>query len=117
MEPVLIVTLVLVLLTLTSFAIPLLIQLRRTAAALERMAESATSDLKQVAEDVRATRLQVESVAARFMGKSGGGGVGGILGLLQGGALDKLSPLLSCLVGLLSMFLAPKPQPGGSDEQ
>ena len=117
MENVLIVTLIAVLVALTAVAIPLLIQLRRTALAVERMAESATLDLKQVAEDVHATRVQVEGLVTRFQPSPSGGALEGLLGFLQGGALGRFAPLLSGVIGLMSMFLAPKSKTGGSDEQ
>lgn len=117
MDTVLIGTLVAVLLILTAAAVPLLIQLRRTAIAVERLAESAAQDLKQVAEDVHATRAQVEGLVARFQPSPSGGAMEGVLGFLQGGSLGRFAPLLTGLIGLISMFLAPKSKTGGSDEQ
>ena len=49
---------------LTIFLVLLLVQARRTAAAVERLAEGAARDLRQVAEDIHAVRNQVEDVAS-----------------------------------------------------
>lgn len=49
--------------TLTVFLVLLLIQARRTAAAVERLAESAARDLRQMTEDIREVRQQVDGVA------------------------------------------------------
>lgn len=116
MDNALVVTLIAVLVVLTATAVPLLIQLRRTAAAVERLAESATLDLKQVAEDVHATRGQVEGLVARFQPGPSGGALEGLLGLFQSGTLGRFAPLLTGLIGLISMFLAPKSKTGGSNE-
>ncbi|HWQ09807.1 MAG TPA: DUF948 domain-containing protein [Holophaga sp.] len=48
---------------LTVFVVQFLIQARRTAAAVERLAESAARDLRQAAEDVHEVRLQLEDVS------------------------------------------------------
>jgi hypothetical protein len=49
--------------TLTVFLVLLLVQARRTAAAVERLADSATRDLRQMAEDIHEVRRQVDEVA------------------------------------------------------
>ncbi len=49
--------------TLTIFLVLLLIQARRTATAVERLADSATQDLRQVAEDIHEVRRQLDEVA------------------------------------------------------
>jgi len=49
--------------TLTVFLVLLLVQARRTAAAVERLAEGAARDLRQVAEDIHEVRNQVDEVA------------------------------------------------------
>lgn len=43
---------------LTIFLVLLLIQARRTAAAVERLAESATRDLRQISEDIHEVRVR-----------------------------------------------------------
>lgn len=48
---------------LTVFLVLLLVQARRTAAAMERLAESAARDLRQVAEEVHEVRVRVDEVA------------------------------------------------------
>jgi hypothetical protein len=63
MSLVLQITLSLAVVVLTVFLVLLLIQARRTAAAMERLAESAAQDLRQVAEDIHEVRNQVEAVA------------------------------------------------------
>jgi hypothetical protein len=49
--------------TLTVFLVLLLVQARRTAAAMEKLAADATRDLRQVAEDIHEVRNQVDEVA------------------------------------------------------
>lgn len=48
---------------LTAALIPLLLQLRRTAAALETFAHDARRDLNRVAEDLHQTRVRVDGLA------------------------------------------------------
>ena len=48
---------------LTAALIPLFIQLRRTAQAVEQFSKRAEQDLSQMAEDLHATRLRVEGLA------------------------------------------------------
>ena len=47
---------------LTVFLVRFLMQARRTAAAVERLAQSATQDLRRVAEDIHEVRVRVEDV-------------------------------------------------------
>lgn len=49
-------------LVITGLLVPLLLQARRTAVAVERLADSATRDLKQMAEDMHQTRIRVEGL-------------------------------------------------------
>jgi len=51
------------LVVLVGFMVPLLLQLRRTAAAAERLADSARRDLDRMAEDIHHMRLQTDEVA------------------------------------------------------
>lgn len=53
---------------LTVFLVLLLVQARRTAAAVERLAESAAQDLRRVSEDIHEVRKQVDGVAALLRG-------------------------------------------------
>jgi hypothetical protein len=55
--------LAIVLLGLSAFLVPLLLQLRRTAAAVEQLAESAREDLKQVAGDVHHLSTRADALA------------------------------------------------------
>ena len=48
--------------TLTVFLVRLFIQARRTAAAIERLADSATRDLERVAEDIHEVRNRLDEV-------------------------------------------------------
>jgi len=57
------IVLAVVLVTLGAFLVPLLLQLRRTAAAVERLAESARLDLDQIANDVHHLRARVDGLA------------------------------------------------------
>ena len=63
MTAVLQIVIAVVLVALCAFLVPLLIQLRRTAAAVERLAESAREDLKGIAEDVHQVRQRVDGLA------------------------------------------------------
>jgi hypothetical protein len=49
--------------TLTVFLVLLILQARRTAAAVERLADSAARDLRQVAEDVHEVRGRIDEVS------------------------------------------------------
>jgi len=57
--------------TITVFLVLLLVQARRTAAAAERLADSAAQDLRQVTEDIHGMRLQVEETAEMIRGIAG----------------------------------------------
>ena len=63
MGPVLQIVLVVLAVLLTAFLAPLLLQLYRTARAVQNLAESARLDLRQIAEDVHQGRLQLEKVS------------------------------------------------------
>jgi cell division protein FtsL len=52
-----------VLLLVSAFLVPLLIQARRTALAVQRFAESAAQDLQLVRQDVHGMRTRVDEVA------------------------------------------------------
>lgn len=52
---------------LTVFLVLLLAQARRTAKAVERLAESATQDLRQVSSDLHEIRTRVDGVAGSIM--------------------------------------------------
>ena len=56
--------LVLVAVALAGFLVPLLIQLHRTAKAVEALAISARVDLQKIAQDVHQASLQIEKVAS-----------------------------------------------------
>jgi len=58
------VVLVLVVLILAGCLVPLLLQLYRTAKAVEALAQSAREDLRQIAQDVHETRLHLDKVTA-----------------------------------------------------
>ena len=63
MERVLQIVAVAVLVILAGFLVPLLLQLYRTARAVEALAKSAQEDLKQMAQDIHLAGLQMEKVA------------------------------------------------------
>lgn len=48
---------------LTAYLVPLLIQLRRTAASVEQFTQSASEDLRKISTDVHEVRLKVEETA------------------------------------------------------
>lgn len=56
--------LVLVLVVLGAFLVPLLLQLYRTAKAVQALAESAREDLREISHEIHEARLQMERVAA-----------------------------------------------------
>lgn len=58
--------LILAVVTLTAALVPFLIQLRKTAAAMEKLAESASRDISRITEDVHATRERIDAVATRL---------------------------------------------------
>jgi hypothetical protein len=57
------ITLSLAVVVLTVFLVLLLIQARRTAAAVERLAESAVRDLHQVSVDIHEVRMRADEMA------------------------------------------------------
>jgi hypothetical protein len=57
------VILAIVLVAVCACLVPLLLQLRRTAAAVEQLAESARADLRQVAADVHHLRSRADELA------------------------------------------------------
>lgn len=57
------VTLILVLVAVTAGLVPLLVQLRRTARALDLFLLSTKKDLAQISEDVHASRLRMDHLA------------------------------------------------------
>lgn len=63
MSVILQVVLALAVAALTAALIPLLFQLRRTAAAMEQFAHDASRDLNRVATDLHETRTRIESLA------------------------------------------------------
>lgn len=60
------VTLIVVLVAIAIGLIPLLYQLRRTAQTLDAFLLSSRRDLSQIAEDVHASRLRMDHLAASF---------------------------------------------------
>jgi hypothetical protein len=56
--------LVLVVVVLAGFLVPLLMQLNRTAKAMQALAESAKEDLSKMSGDVHEVRLHIERLAA-----------------------------------------------------
>ncbi|GLH71659.1 hypothetical protein GETHLI_01610 [Geothrix limicola] len=55
----------LAILAVVAFLIPFLFQARRTALALERLAERSSQDLDRIAEDIHAVRTEVEGLTQR----------------------------------------------------
>ncbi len=81
---------------LTAALIPLLLQLRRTAQAVEGFAKSAGTDLTRISEDVHATRERVEGLADLAQ-----------KGLEHPGPIGQV---VFGLVGALPSLLHPRPQ-------
>lgn len=65
------ITLILVLVALAVGLVPLLYQLRRTAQSLDLFLLSTRKDLTQIAEDVHASRLRMDSLAGSLAGSLG----------------------------------------------
>lgn len=65
------ITLILVLVALVAGLLPLLHQLRRTAQNLDLFLLSTGKDLTQIAEDVHASRLRMDSLAGSLAGSLG----------------------------------------------
>lgn len=110
------VTLILVLAALTLAALPLLVQLRRTARSLEGFLEAGRRDLRQIAEDVHAVRLGSEALMASLEGPvaelttfaqalgDAGRTVKGLQARVQG-AVEALAQRFAVLTGGLSAVL------------
>ncbi len=62
MSPILQITLAILLLALGAALVPLLLQLRKTAMAMEELAKSTQRDISRVADDVHQIRIQVDEV-------------------------------------------------------
>jgi hypothetical protein len=108
--------------------VPLLLQLRRTAAAVQQLAESARSDLRQVADDVHHLRGRADELADLAaaslelplgLGKGLGrilAGVGqGLEGFLARDGAPWLSALLTGLKFVISFIRRPR-KAGGPKE-
>ncbi len=63
MDHMLQIVLAVVVLAVGAFLVPLIIQLNRTAKAIETLAESAREDLNHIAQDIHQVHLQLEKVA------------------------------------------------------
>lgn len=107
---------------ITAFLVPFLLQVRRTAAAVERLADSATRDLGRMAEDIHQTRMRVEEVSelARHslehpatLTKVLAGVIGGMSYFFRrpGGNSEFLESLLTGLRSALNLFHRPKTEP------
>lgn len=116
MDRVLQFVLVVVLLVLTGFIVPLLLQLMRTAKAVEVLAESAREDLRQIALDVHQTRESLDRVTSlverslEFPATAGGLAVAlvrSLTGLLDRGPSPWLEALLTAVKIGISFFRRP----------
>jgi len=123
MDKVLQFVLVVVLLVLTGFLVPLLLQLLRTAKAVEALAESAREDLRQIAHDVHQTRESLDRVTGlverslEFPATAGGLAVAlvrSLTGLLDRGPSPWLEALLTAVKIGISFFKRP---PGDATEK
>jgi hypothetical protein len=111
------VVLAIVLVVLCGVLVPLLLQLRRTAAAVQGLAESARADLGQITADVHHLRIRaddlVDMAAASLegpvsLGRFTAGAVGAVEALLGKGGLGWLSPVLSGLKLVVNFLRRPK---------
>ncbi|BDU74886.1 hypothetical protein [Mesoterricola silvestris] len=108
--------LALVVLVLAGCLVPLLLQLYRTAKAVEDLAQSAREDLKQIAQDIHHTRASLDRVTGlvekslEFPATAGGLAVAlvrSLTGLLDRGPSPWLEALLTAVKIGISFFTRP----------
>lgn len=106
-----------VLVVLCGALVPLLLQLRRTAAAVEVLADSARADLGQITADIHHVRVRaddlVDMAAASLagpasLGQFAVGAVNAVESLLGKGGVGWLGPLLTGLRWVLKFLRRPK---------
>jgi hypothetical protein len=109
--------LAIVLLVLCGVLVPLILQLRRTAAAVEGLAQSARADLGQITADIHHLRTRaddlVDMAAASLegpvsLGRFTAGAVNAVEALLGRGGMGWLSPLLTGLKMVVNFLRRPK---------
>ena len=116
------IVLLLTMVTLTVFLVLLLIQARRTAAAVERLAESSARDLQQMIVDIHEVRKQADDVAnlARSLIESPSGltqMVAGVVRAMPGifsqksAASNWIDSLLVGIQGVTYLLRRPKASP------
>ena len=109
-----------VLMVLCAFLVALILQLRRTAKAVQDLAEGARADIHQVAEDIHQMRNQVDQVAGlaeRSLGLPAALGslAGAIPALLGRGASPWLEAVLA--VARMVMEYLKRPSPAAPEQE
>jgi hypothetical protein len=111
------VILAIVLVVLGGFLVALLVQLRRTAVAMEALAHSAREDLGQIAADIHSIRGRAEGLADLVasglelpisLGRIFAGAVHALEGILGKGGVAWVGPLLTGLKLALNFLRRPK---------
>jgi len=106
-----------VLVVLCGALVPLLLQLRRTAAAVEGLAQSARADLGQITADIHHLRIRADGLVdlatsslegAVSLGRFTSGAVHAVEALLGKGGLGWLSPLLTGARFVVNFLRRPK---------
>lgn len=111
------VVLAIVLVVLCGVLVPLILQLRRTAASIEGLAESARSDLGQITADIHHLRVRADNLVDMAsaslegplsLGRFASGAVAAVEALLGKGGLGWLGPLLTGLKMVVNFLRRPK---------
>ena len=111
--------LAIVLVAVGACLVPLLLQVRRTAASVQRLAESARMDLSQIAADVHHLRSRADALADLAeasltlplgLGRIVSGTAHAVEAFLGRGGLPMVDLLLTGLKFVLNLFRRPKPE-------
>jgi hypothetical protein len=109
--------LAIVLVALAACLVPLLLQLRRTAASVQHLAESAREDIRQIATDVHHLRTRADELADLAaitlelplgLGRIITGFAQGLEVFLTKGGLPWMTAILTVIKFVLNLFRRPK---------
>jgi len=111
-----------VLVVLCAFLVALILQLRRTAMAVQALAEGARADIHQVAEDIHQMRIQVDQVAglaerSLSLPVALGNLAGAIPALLGRGASPWLETILAVARMVMNYLKRPHPAAPVKEEE
>ncbi len=106
--------LILAIAVLTSVLVPLMLQLRKTAMAVERLATTASSDIHSISQDVHSVREKVDAIAetvrrtaARFSNVTEAlGSIGALVKAVAGNISRRRAAKASLWRNLLSMLIS-----------